>query len=90
MKRKQFQTLWSHSPSQGYHSGSLHELLWWKKEDDDLKFSFLWDNKPDKIKRVTICQDYDNGGLKMLDIDSFEKALKVIWVKKLLLQPESQ
>ena len=47
------------------------------KKINDIIFSFLWDDKPDKIKQVTICQDYDNGGLKMLDTYSFRKALKV-------------
>ena len=27
-------------------------------------FDFLWDNKPDKINRKTIIQNYENGGLK--------------------------
>ena len=31
-------------------------------------FNFLWDNKPDKIKRKTIIQDFKMGGLKMFDI----------------------
>ena len=37
-----------------------------------------------------MCQDYFDGGLKMLNIFSFEKALKVNWVKRLLFQSKSQ
>ena len=55
---------------------------------NNILFSFLWDNKPDKIKRKTVCQDYFDGGLKMLNIFSFEKALN--WVKRLLFQSKSQ
>ena len=49
---------------------------------NNILFSFLWDNKPDNIKRKKVCQDYSDGGLKMLNIFSFEKALKVNWVKR--------
>jgi hypothetical protein len=49
-----------------------------------IAFNFLWHNKPEKIKRKTIIADYEKGGLRMLDIDSFIKAQKVMWVKRLL------
>ena len=32
---------------------------------NSLLYSFLWNNKPDKIKRTTICHYFSNGGLKM-------------------------
>jgi hypothetical protein len=54
---------------------------------NDLAFKFLWSNKQDKIKRNTIIADYESGGLKMLDIKSFLKAQKVMWVKR-LVSPE--
>ena len=46
-------------------------------------FNFLWDGKPDKINRKTIIQDYENNGLKMIDIDIFIKSIKAGWVKRL-------
>ena len=57
---------------------------------NSLLYSFLWNNNPDKIKRTTICQDFSNGGLKMVNIYHFEKALKTNWVKRILIQMESQ
>ena len=36
------------------------------QEINSLMFSFLWNNKPDKVKRNNICGDYLNGGLKMI------------------------
>ena len=30
-------------------------------------FRFLWKNKKDRIKRVGLYQDYDKGGLRMVD-----------------------
>ena len=53
-------------------------------------FKFVWDGKPDKIKRATICHDYLEGGLKMLNLKKFEQALKVSWIKKFLTSPDSQ
>ena len=53
-------------------------------------FQFLWDNKPEKISREKIIQDYCQGGLKMLDIETFIQSLKCSWVKRLKLQPDSK
>ena len=47
------------------------------KQINNLFFDFLWNSKGDKIKTDVITQDYGNGGLKMIDIASFNKALKV-------------
>jgi hypothetical protein len=49
----------------------------------DLAYKFVWNNKKDKIKRDTLIADYSQGGLRMLDIKSFLKAQKVMWVKRL-------
>ena len=49
-----------------------------------LFFNFLWNGKGDKIKRDVVIRDYPDGGLKMLDIISFNKAVKVVWIKKYL------
>ena len=46
-------------------------------------FEFLWEGKPDKIKRKTIIQNIENGGLKMIDIELFINSLKASWVKRL-------
>ena len=42
------------------------------KEMRNTMFEFLWNNKPDKIKRDTLCADFDEGGLKMIDIKAFK------------------
>ena len=53
------------------------------KHLENIMFNFLWDGKPDKIKRETITQDYERGGLKMIDIERFILSLKVGWIKRL-------
>ena len=47
-------------------------------------YGFLWSGRRDKIKRDVMISDYKNGGLRMIDIKSFNKALKSTWVKKYL------
>ena len=38
----------------------------------------------DKIKREHIIRDYEKGGLRMVDIHTFNKSLKTSWIKKYL------
>ena len=44
-------------------------------------FKFLWNNKPDKAKRETVCCDYLMGGLKMINVHAFIHSLKVCWAR---------
>ena len=54
------------------------------KEIEKSCFKFVWDNKPDKVKRNSIIGPYEKGGLDMIDIRSYFTALKAIWVKRLV------
>ena len=53
-------------------------------EINKLLYTFLWNGKGDKIKWNVIINVYCDGGLKMIDIFSFNKSLKVTWIKKYL------
>ena len=53
-------------------------------EVNKLFYLFLWNGKGDKIKRSTMINDYSKGGLKMIDIQAFNKSLKTTWIKKYL------
>ena len=48
----------------------------------DISYKFIWNNKPEKIKRKTLIAEYEEGGQKMIDINSFLKAQKAMWVKR--------
>ena len=50
------------------------------KEVKTLLFRFLWDNKNDKVKRSIVVNKYEEGGLRMIDIDCFMKANKISWI----------
>ena len=51
------------------------------KTINSILYDFLWDGKGDKIKRTTMINSYAKGGLKMLDIQSFNESLKVRWIQ---------
>jgi uncharacterized membrane protein len=55
----------------------------------DIAYQFIWHNKPDKIKRQTLIAEYEKGGLKMIDICSFLKAQKAMWVKRFMTQDQA-
>lgn len=46
-------------------------------------FKFLWNNKPDKIKRQYVYNSYENGGLNLKNIVAMDLALKASWVNKI-------
>ena len=47
-------------------------------------YYFLWNGKGDKIKGKVVINEPEFGGLKMIDLCSFNKSLKTTWVKKYL------
>ena len=61
---------------------SMSSCLKSLKEINDLIVKFLWDNKGDKTKRTETIADYQDGGLKMLGIMEFNKALIITWILK--------
>ena len=67
-----------------YIMSSLPSSQSYLKEIHQLLYNFLWDGRGDKIKRSVMLNEYKDGGLKMLDIRSFNYALKSKWVKKYL------
>ena len=50
----------------------------------------MWKSKVDRIKRKQITQDYNSGGLKMIDVHSYIKGLKSSWIKRLLNNQDSK
>ena len=48
-------------------------------------FSFLWDSKPPKVKNEVITNSVEKGGLKVPHVDSFVRAQKAIWAKRMCL-----
>ena len=55
----------------------------YKKEIESKCFKFIWNGKPDKVKRNTLIGDFEKGGLKMIVIESYFISLKESWVSRL-------
>ena len=54
------------------------------KKLQNLCYTFLWNNGPDKVKRNCVVKSYKMGGLKMLDVKKFITSLKSTWLRRLL------
>ena len=59
-------------------------------EINRIMFSFIWKKKYsnqkafEKVKRKIMTQDYDKGGLKMIDMITFQKSLLLAWIPKIV------
>ena len=50
---------------------------------NDACFKFIWNFKPDKVKRNTLIGPSEKGGLNMVDFTMMDKSLKAAWVRRL-------
>ena len=53
------------------------------EEVERISFDFIWNGK-DRIKRKIFYQDYEFGGMRMTNYDTFIKAQRIMWLKRLL------
>ena len=51
---------------------------------ESLFFKFLWNDKPEKLKRKQLIQNYEKGGLRMIDIKTHLKTFQIKWVLRLI------
>jgi exonuclease III len=56
---------------------------WVVDEAESYFYKFLWNGKPDKVSRKTVIQNIEDGGIKMIDVDSMAMALKCVLVSKI-------
>ncbi|KAL9989297.1 hypothetical protein ACROYT_G003831 [Oculina patagonica] len=66
-----------------YNTSVLEIPEFYVKEINKLTFNFIWEGKPAKIKRKTIISSIKQGGLKMMDFELMDKALKIAWIKRI-------
>ena len=55
------------------------------KKLEQMLFKFLWDDKPDKLKREQVCIPYYQRGLNMLNNIHFIGPLKLTWIRRLYM-----
>ena len=53
------------------------------KELNQLLYKFLWKGK-DKVTRASAINNYEEGAIKMIDIESLIKSLRLSWLKSIL------
>ena len=54
------------------------------KEIERMLFGFLWSGKNDKIKRSKLTQNYEQDGLRMIDINAFLESMKLSWIRRFM------
>lgn len=54
------------------------------KRLEKLFYKFLWNSGPDRIKRSIIIKNLNSGGLRMVNVTIFIKALKITWLRRVI------
>ena len=53
------------------------------EELSSIQNKFIWKSKTSKIRHSTSVEDYQDGGIKNVDVGAKLKALKLTWVRRL-------
>ena len=56
------------------------------KTIEDICYQFIWKNNRHEVSKKTITKEIKDGGLKMLNIQEFDRSLKLTWMRKILNQ----
>ena len=51
---------------------------------ETILYKFLWNDKNDKIKRKQMTQEYEKGGIKMIDVKTQLEIFQIKWVNRLI------
>ena len=54
------------------------------KQVNSVLYNFIWNSGKDKIKRLTLISDYENGALRMPHIEALIKTQRIMCMKKYL------
>jgi exonuclease III len=52
------------------------------KEIEDMFFLFVWNKNRGKVKKQTLKKEIKEGGLNMIDVNTYIKSLKLSWMKR--------
>ena len=59
------------------------------KSVDKMLYNFLWKNKTHYIRKSTVLNAYNNGGLNFIDFTSLNNTFKIKWIKQYFKNPTS-
>ena len=68
-----------------YVCSNLAVPEWFTKKVTTCLYNFLWSAKSDRVKRATLVGKIEQGGLKMLDLESMIKSQRIMWTKRLYI-----
>ena len=57
-------------------------------EVERVSFDFIWGGN-DRIKRKILYQNYESGGIRMTNYESFVKSQRIMWLKRLIYGEDS-
>ena len=53
------------------------------KKLENIIYHFLWNSKVDKIKRAKIVKDYEDGGIRMINIQTLIQSFRLKWLARI-------
>ena len=59
------------------------------KRLNNMFYNFLWSGKADKKKGSILTQDYNNGGLRKVDLENFIYSMKITWIRRYIHKPKT-
>ena len=71
-----------------YISSNLGVPEWFVSKMNSLLYHFIWGAKMDKVKRATLINRIEKGGLKMIDLETMIQSQRIMWVKRFFKQTE--
>ena len=69
-----------------YLSSNLGVPDWFVSKVNSLMYHFIWSASMDKVKRSTLINKIEKGGLKMIDLETMIQSQRVMWVKRFFKQ----
>jgi hypothetical protein len=54
------------------------------KEIEKMFYNYIWKSKIAKVAKNDIIQSFENGGLRMICLESYCKSLKIIWIRRFM------
>ena len=58
-----------------------------KKEIETLLWDFIWEGKVNQIKRDVCCLDIENGGMSMVNLDSYIDSRRIKFIYRIINEP---
>lgn len=68
-----------------YICSNLAVPEWFTQKVNTCMFHFIWSANMDKVKRTTIIGKIEDGGLKMIDLESMIKSQRIMWIRRLYI-----